>query len=133
MFRNVKVGDKVFDYLRQDWGAVKSIGTSLYSLEVEFNYGDTINYTLSGKLFQDYAVQTLFWDEVKPIIPPKKPLPELEIDTKVIVWDEDRDKKHKRYFSHFDENGNIYCFSYGKTSWTKDYIVMWRNWELAKD
>lgn len=53
-------------------------------------------------------------------------------NAKVNVWDEDSDKKCKRYFAHFDEYGNIYCFLNGHTSWVTDCTEMWRNFELSE-
>lgn len=75
---------------------------------------------------------TLFWDEVKF----EKPRPQLEVDAKVIVWDEDG-KKYKRHFSHFDEEGRLFAFSLGQTSFTSEarpevWVTAWDNWELAE-
>ena len=139
MFKNAKIGDKVFDYLTQEWGIVTDISNNhTYSLVVQF--GDDKNqetsYTSSGKTLENFKVPTLFWDKVKFIEPPKKPLPKLEVDTKVLVWGGDAMDKHNRYFSHFDSDGNIKCFSDGTTSWTvvdSTDVIVWDHWELADD
>jgi hypothetical protein len=62
-------------------------------------------------------------------------LPKLEVDTKVLVWDSYGKIKLKRYFSHFDTKGVIYCFIDGLTSWTGygQLPTKWDNWELADD
>ena len=61
-----------------------------------------------------------------------KPLPKLEVDTKVLVWDS-LDRVLKRYFSHFDEYGNINVFANGTTSWNYNITVPYSYWELAND
>jgi len=134
MFKNAKIGDKVFDYLTQEWGIVTDIRNNhTYSLVVQF--GDDKNqetsYTSSGKTLESFKVPTLFWDKVKSIEPPSKPLPNLKVDTKVIVWDY-KTEKNKKYFSHFDSDGKINCFTLGATSWSAIGTVAWSNWELAE-
>jgi len=134
MFKEAKIGDKVFDYLKQQWGIIEGITPSYkdrYPLKVRFKDNSFKTFTEEGKLSYS-IVQTLFWNEVKPITPPKKPLPNLKKDTKVLVW-EYGDVKRKRYFSHFSNTGLIYCFEKGKTSWTTTNTIAWENWELADD
>jgi len=133
MFSDAKVGDRVFDYILQEWGFVAYVYPDLvYCIEVKFN--DRVHvYTKDGLADLKNKVPTLFWDEVKPITPPEKPLPKLEIDTPVLVWGDDEKDKQKRYFSHFDSEGNIYCFEWGATSWSNNgNTVLWDNWELAE-
>jgi len=43
---------------------------------------------------------------------------ELKKDDKVVVWNYQNGARYKRHFSHF-ENGKIYCFASGGTSWTE--------------
>ena len=134
MFSKAKVGDRVFDYLIQKWGEIIST-TNLrpYTVLVRFEYGTMASYTIQGIKNSIDKLPILFWDEVKPITPPEKPLPKLEIDTCVLVWDDDEKDKQKRYFSHFNSNGNIYCFEWGATSWSSNgNTVLWDNWELAE-
>ena len=59
-----------------------------------------------------------------------KPMPQLEVDTKVLVWDEIDQEKYRRYFSHFDAFGRICTFDNGSTSWSADTVSHWENWEL---
>jgi len=135
MFSNAKIGDKVFDYLLQQWGTVVMIRLDInwYPLLVEFDKRGVIGYTFDGKRDIKDKVQALFWDEVESIIPPKKPLPKLEVDTPVLVWDSENDDKQKRYFSHFDSDGNINCFACGATNWSRNGdTTAWANWELAE-
>ena len=132
MFKNAQVGDRVFDYTLQEWGFVVYVYPDLiYCLEVEFS--DRVHvYTKDGLADLKNKVPTLFWNKVKPIIPPEKPLPKLEVDTPVLVWDGNKEDKLNRYFSHF-KNGKIHCFFGGCTSWSSNGdTVLWDNWELAE-
>jgi len=134
MFRNAKTNDRVFDYILQEWGNVVRFNhLSVYPIEVKFSDCEKA-YTVLGKQKILDELPVLFWDEVKPITPPKKSLPKLEIDTPVLVWNSnDDDIKFKRYFSHFDLNGNINCFEWGATNWSRNGdTTTWTNWELAE-
>ena len=64
---------------------------------------------------------------------PTKPLPDLEVDAKVLVWN-DTHEKNRRHFSHFS-NGRIYTFDNGTTSFTRLHaksMTGWPYWELAE-
>ena len=65
------------------------------------------------------------------IVQPSQPLPKLEVDTKVLVWDDKYHMHQKRYFSHFNSNNSICVFMYGNTSWTTTQTIEYSNWELA--
>ena len=115
MFEDVKKGDKVWSFV-YGWGVVEDIRKKKLQITVKFkNERDT--FTLDGKMYKTDMYQTLFWDEVKFEIP-NKPLPDLPIDTKLLVWGEKDKRKYKRHFKKFNKNGKIVCFSYGETSWT---------------
>lgn len=58
--------------------------------------------------------------------------PKFEVDTKVVVW-ETPELKVNRYFSHFDDKGQIHCFCNGSTSWSNSGTSPWTNWELADE
>jgi len=131
MFSNAEIGDNVFDYIKQEWGSILNIKHgNPYPILVEFSKYNTKSYTLGGKQSLSDVGPILFWDEVKPIEPPSKPLPNLKVDTKVLVWDY-KTEKNKKYFSHFDSDGKINCFTLGATSWSATGTVAWSNWELA--
>ena len=126
-FENAKVGDRVWCLL-YGWQTIES---------TDFNINYPIatkkgTYTYDGKVQLSSQNRTLYWDEIV-ITPPSKPLPKLEVDTKVLVWDDDETMKQKRYFSHFDSNSNIYVFVHGGTSWTSSQTAKYHNWELAKE
>ena len=126
-FENAKVGDRVWCLL-YGWQTIES---------TDFNINYPIatkkgTYTYDGKVQLSSQNRTLYWDEIV-ITPPSKPAPKLEVDTKVLVWDNDYHMKQKRHFSHFDSNSTIYVFVNGGTSWTTTQTAEYRNWELAKE
>lgn len=132
MFRNAVVGDKVWDIIK-GFGVVfykdsDSIGVSFESEIAVKNY-----YQFNGKQVSKECSPRLFW---RPFEIPKeafkRPLPELAKDTKVLVC-QDRDRKKKRYFSHFDSEGFIHCFENGCTSWNGTTSRRWNNWELYNE
>ena len=128
-FETAKVGDKVWCLYYNKWLTITNIRKEdAYPIKTEIN-----SYTLDGRL-NTHIIRTLFWDEVI-ITPPEKPLPKLEVDTKVLVWDRHYNTKERRYFSHFEKNGKIATFSQGRTSWSMDNTpsIVWNYWELAKD
>lgn len=128
-FETAKVGDKVWS-IEYGWGVIQSTShTYTNPILVRFAEDDYMSFKLSGSQFHEYRHQTLFWDEIK-FEAPQKPLPDLEVDAKVLVWS--RHNKVKRHFSHFDEEGRICAFDHGRSSFTtKDYTA-WPNWELAE-
>ena len=131
-FETARIGDKVWS-VERGWGVIRSLdGGEEYPIKVEFQNGRTPYYTLGGKRLTTQENQTLFWDEVK-IVAPQKPLPNLDVDAKVLVWT-DPSKKHRRHFSHF--NGDRICtFDGGATSFSmlhRNSITSWPYWELAE-
>lgn len=130
MFADVEIGDNVWDS-RKGWGVIDELGhSSEYPLRVDFGY-DYDSYTLDGYHSIEDAHPSLFWDEFEIKAPPK-PLPKLEVDTKVVVWHDDG-SKYRRHFSHFSEDGVLYAFIGGLTSFSgKDGTTAWNNWVIAK-
>ena len=132
-FENAKVGDEVFD-IKHGWGAISKIyPKNMRPVTIQFPKYDR-SYMFSGKYSETDVNQVLFWDEVV-ITPPQKPLPKLEVDTKVLVWDSVQKVKLHRHFSHFEKNGKIVTFAEGRTSWSQGdkSVIEWENWELPKD
>ena len=126
-FETAQVGDRVWCMHYGEWTTITNIVSGdVYPIKTDNN-----SYTLDGKPNLTYG-RTLFWDEVI-ITPPTKPAPKLEVDTKVLVWDDDETMKQKRYFSYFDSNSNIYVFVHGGTSWTSSQTAKYHNWELANE
>ena len=128
-FEDAKVGDRVWCLYFEEWSTITNINMGYkYPIQTELN-----SYTIDGRI-NIKRCRTLFWDEVV-ITPPEKPLPKLEVDTKVLVWDTSHTEKTKAYFSHFDKHGKAVTFRYGKTSWSRnndETLFTWQHWELAK-
>ena len=122
-----KVGDKVWCLYYNKWFTIINIRKEdVYPIKTEIN-----RYTLDGRL-DTHSSRMLFWDEIV-ITPPEKPLPKLEVDTKVLVWDNSNCIKRKGHFSHFDEKGKMHVFASGTTSWSHKEIVPYNYWKLAKE
>lgn len=137
MFTNAEVGDKVWD-MKYKYGVIISTDyTREVPLCVKFDSGHYKHYTIDGLLVCNSCgsnnIQTLFWQ--KFIIPKEafvKPMAQLEVDTKVLVWGINK-QKLRRHFSHFDDFGRIWTFDNGSTSWSGDAATPWTNWELYKE
>lgn len=132
-FETAKIGDKVW-CITSGWGEIHDTGWSdRYPISVEFPDGEFRSYTLGG-LYTEYdKTQSLFWGEVV-IEAPAKPLPELDVDTKVLVWNNSRAHASNAHFCCF-ENGKIYTYDNGRTSFTRllgDGLKGWNHWELAE-
>jgi len=135
MFKNAQMNDRVWDS-RYGWGTVRAIyPKNVYPVKVEFDFRLLKkDYSFDGKSSLEYTYQVLFWNEFKvPIEAFVKPLPKLEKDTKVLVWDDNNLSKRKRYFSHFSKEGTIYCYEQGCTSWTGTTSQEWDYWELYNE
>lgn len=136
IFTNAEVGDKVWD-MKYKHGVIISTNYTIgLPICVKFDSGRIEHYTIDGLLYNSYVsnnIQTLFWQEF--IIPKEafvKPMPQLEVDTKVLVWETGK-QKLRRYFSHFDDFGRIWTFDIGSTSWSGNAVTPWTNWELYKE
>ena len=131
MFADVQVGDDVWDS-RLGWGVVEDLlPCSDYPICVNFVHTED-SYTWDGYYSEYDENPSLFWDEIELKAPPKPPLPELEVDTKVIVWSS-AGVKTPSYFSHFDKDGVLHTFVGGKTSFTSNgYTEAWDYWVTAE-
>lgn len=133
MFRDVKISERLYSF-EYGWGVVISINKGKFPLQLQFDHSIvSFAYTFDGKGTRMAKNQTLFWDEVKFDIP-KKPMPDIDIDTRVLVWDEGDEGKKRMHFKGFTETGRVKCFSGGNTSWTSwdDEGVEWDYWELER-
>lgn len=133
-FKDSKVGDKVWSF-RMGYGVIIKIRKGVdFPVIVEFVDGIRESFTYDGRYdFKDLNPE-LFHSEVKFEVPPK-PLPELKVDTKVLVWDGGDCEKQRRHFSHFVD-GAIVCFPEGLTSFTTNSsrdAVHWHNFEVVED
>ena len=129
-FEDAKVGDRVWDLFYNQWFTITDINMEYkYPIQTDLN-----SYTIDGRINMESRGRRLFWDEVT-ITPPPKPLPRLEVDTKVLVRDNLNSEPLRRYFSHFEKNGQLAAFAEGRTSWSVQNkpTIVWEYWELAKD
>ena len=129
-FEDAKVGDRVFHY-KYGWKTISHIKEeSSYPIIIDYDF----SYTYNGFAEKTDSNPSIFWDEIV-ITPPEKPLLKLEVDTKVLVRDTLSSEPLRRYFSHFEKNGQIATFAEGVTSWSvhDKPTIVWNFWELAKD
>ena len=129
-FEDAKVGDRVFHY-KYGWKTISHIKEeSSYPIIIDYDF----SYTYNGFAEKTDSNPSIFWDEVK-IVPPSKPLPKLEVDTKVLVQNTLSLEPLRRYFSHFEKNGQIAAFAEGVTSWSvhDKPTIVWEYWKLAED
>jgi len=132
-----KIGDRVFSYSLQQWGTVEMRVATSSNTTITV-YFDNLErkriYEENGKLFPTDKASDLFYSKVS-ITPPLKPLPDLKIDDKVIVWNNyTPEEKYNRYFAGW-EGGRITCFCDGSTSWSAPKagrIITWENWEIIE-
>ena len=131
-FEGAKIGDRVWCITR-GWGEITGIyNHSSYPIHVKYYSTGYDTFTFGGYLLESCVMRSLFWDEVK-IAAPQKPSADLEVDAKVLVWN-NPNQKHRRHFSHFS-NGRIYAFDLRSTSFTRLYegsVTGWDHWELAE-
>jgi hypothetical protein len=127
----IKKGDKVWG-LREGWFEVNYLSeTSVYPIQTPIG-----TYTVDGKLNSCDKFPTIFWNEFQlPEDAFTKPLPKMEVDAKVLVWNYSGTVKEKHYFSHFDDKGRIHCFIHGLTSWNNvnNLTSWWEHWELFEE
>ena len=129
-FEDAKVGDRVFHY-KYGWSTITNIREeSNYPVIIDYDF----SFTYEGFADKSDKNRTLFWDEVV-ITPPEKPLPKLEVDTKILVQNTLSSEPLRRYFSHFEKNGQIAAFAEGVTSWSvhDKPTIVWEYWKLAED
>lgn len=118
-FTKLPISTKVWS-MNGGWGKIVSINTDrVYSIQVMFDY-EYITFTSDGRQYTCSAAPTLFLNKFKiPDEAYRPPRPDLKVDDKVIVWD-DESRKHHRHFKRWTEDGKIECFGGGETSWSND-------------
>ena len=131
-FETASIGDEVW-CVSMGWGTITNITNDDYPICVEFDSGKWDSFTMEGRLYKDDLNPLLFWSEVK-IVVPTKPLPKLNKDDCVEVWNANTTDPtifYKRHFSHF-EDGSIFCFRDGGTSWTSIQTTGWNRWRKTE-
>ena len=69
-------------------------------------------------LYEEYQEPPVDWSKIA-------------VDTKVLVSD-DGEEWHKRHFAKYEE-GIVYVWGYGDTSWTTDLMEAWEYAKLAEE
>lgn len=127
-----KKGDKVYCLLF-GCGIVTSVSNNDdkddYPILVNFkNRGDE-SYTKDGKYYEHSCTPMLYY--YKPeIIAPK--WPDMSVDTLLRVWDYEKESSSIRYFSHWNSDGRVCCFTDGATSLSSNVgsTVTWKYYEV---
>ena len=70
-------------------------------------------------LMEEYEEPEVDWSRVK-------------VDTPILVRQREDSKWYKRYFAKY-ENGKIYAWENGRTSWNIDNMAYWQYAKLAED
>lgn len=137
-FDGIKVGDKVYSIGRGIGHVIDStIKVNDSDFVVEFDVSVYGLFSSDG-ISNGEVSQTLFWQKPE-IIDKGKPLPDLKVDAKVIVWNNPESKdyafvKYKRHFCDFRDNGRICVFSEGKTSHTHHgSYCFFDNYEIVEE
>lgn len=131
-----KVGDKVF-CLRSGNGVVTTDDMSGdYPIIVRFETcGSHIKYTSEGYSYKEDKVPMLYHGKPEIIAPPEPyRLPDIALDTPVLVRMSVLEEWEKRHFSNWTDNGQIKTFPDGKTSWSWSAsdrnTITWEEWKL---
>ncbi len=134
VFKNHKVGDKVWNLQTKKWETIeKIIKDSRYPIHTRYS-----TYKKDGRASENAMIATIFPSKFKLVIPDEAyqmPLPNLAVDTKVVVWNNIDGIRHKRYFAKFNNAGNIVCFPCGATSFTAGLGKRehWRYYKVYKE
>ncbi len=116
IFKDYKVGDKVWNITR-GWETIIEIDKKHNDeYPIETNCG---SYREDGREYKNDLIPTIY----------PKPVPELEIDTKVLVWYNDERTKTKRHFAKFDSNGKIMTYPEGCSSFTRILHLPLETWD----
>ena len=132
-FSNAKVGDKVFDILYGE-GVIYNIDHTSHPIRVEFDLTFE-SYLEDGRLSRKSNIPTLYHCKFDIQIPEeayKQLLPDIAVDTPIIVWDNEN-RKVRRYFKCWSHNGKPITFFGGQTSFTSNgSISEWDNYEIVE-
>ena len=133
-FSNAKVGDKVFDILYWD-GEICDIDNSQYPLCIKFENNIILWFQSNGKKYLDHLMPTLYHNKFDIKIPEeayKQPLPDIAVDTPIVVWDNEN-RKSRGYFKCWSHSGKPITFFGGQTSFTSNgSISEWDNYEIVE-
>ena len=140
MFSKAKVGDVIYS-MRNGEVRIVEINNSHATYPIRVEYGsylapDTRWITLDGKEHSSDSMATYYW--AKPeVTAPSKPLPDLAIDTPILVRNRSYGSWCRRHFAGFLENGIVTAWPDGMTSFSTQDVrgasVGWEEWILPED
>ena len=108
-------------------------GTRYYMLRVQYITG---NDTAQGNAEEEIAADPNTLDKSFVVFvmnyEPKVDWTKVTVDTKILVRDYEEENWTKRHFAKY-ENGKIYAYDDGKSSFTTDIIVSWSYGKLYKE
>ena len=88
---------------------------------------DTEGMALNLYLYGNRIIMEVPGDHEKPEVEWSK----VQVDTPILVKEFKEEKWHKRYFAKY-EDGKVYTWYKGATSWSTDNSGLITNWETAK-
>ncbi|MEK6879842.1 MAG: hypothetical protein AABY22_09560 [Nanoarchaeota archaeon] len=128
-----KLNDRVFDF-RYGWGTISCIfdnNLTNYILKVTFDNVNYMTYTWDGRN-TPHSPQYLSltpYDLVSGGFSQRKSQPVIEKDTLIYVR-ELGEEWTMRFFSHFDKEGNLFCYNNQNTSKSETMTSSWKTWSL---
>jgi len=129
---NFQVDDRVFDMQYGEGTVTESAGTVSYPITVCFLDNRVETYTVEGRILNSFAMPTLYFE--KPYIVDTEPcrLPDLAVDTPVLVKHSACDKWRKRYFKCWF-GGRCVTWDGGGTAWSAMTSTSWTRWKLPEN
>ena len=125
-----KVGDTVYHFDHGKGRVVSVHKNNNFPVRVDFDRA-VRSFTRDGRQMVDYPPTLSFtpYDLVNGGLSQERPLPDIEVDT--LVYVRDGEDWNMRYFSHFGEDGKIYCFGNQQKSTETDFSIYWSEWSLT--
>jgi hypothetical protein len=128
-----KVGDKVWD-IGLGWGEVMQIDAGFhYPIYVLFKNGKQEWYAADGRN-ESQSSRVLFFQEIPiPKEALERPRPDLKVDDRVLVRDDDGEEWLPRHFAGWTTGGLIRTFISGRTSWSETMSAVYGCYKLPED
>lgn len=105
MFRNAKVGDKVWDFVYGEGVIIEISDCEQYPLTVTFKNDVCATFTYDGKMMV-IGNQTLFWDRFE-FTPPAKPFDLVDYLNKNLIKKEFK-KGEDNFYLYYDHEHNVW-------------------------
>ena len=125
-FTKLPEGTRVWSLIKNECGFIEeNKKNNNYPVKVIFDDGKTTTYTADGREYTYDKNASIFLQKFKiPEQAFEMPLPELAVDSKILVSVDPENICLKRYFSHW-KDGKPFCFEDGGTSWSSDRVYAW--------